>query len=290
MLLFAALLLSSPAAPEVATSPFERVAIVGASASSGWGLRGEWGVSLDMQDFVAASLVEAPERLLGLGDGFFFMDPVMKGPKQIDKALAIEPTLVVALDFLFWFGYGDVSDAYRLRRLDEGLRELDTFECPILVGDLPDMSPATEGTSPIGPLIFPAQIPPPEVLAQLNERIRAWASERERVVVVPLTALVDRARTDTELELLGNRWEGDLVSQFTQADLLHPTIEGTTVMLLVAYEAALKARPGWAEHLVLDAREIERRLRAAHADALERAAKRAARRAERAAERAAQQE
>jgi len=289
-----AILLHLPLAAATPAQPvdpaLERIAVVGASASAGWGLRGEWGVSLSMEDFVEATLREPAQRVLGLGDGFFFMDPVMKGPKQIEKAAAIEPTLVVALDFLFWFGYGEVPDDYRLRRLDEGLRELDTFECPILVGDLPDMSPATKGTSPIGPLIFPAQIPAPEVLEQLNERIHAWASERERVVLVPLAAFVERTRTARRLELLGNVWEGDLGERFTQADLLHPTIEGTTVMLLLAYEAALRVHPDWAEHLVVATGEVEGRLREAHADALERAAKRAQRKAERAAAREANHE
>ena len=52
--------------------------------------------------------------------------------------------LVVGVDFLFWFCYGEGStDAGRAQRFETGLKLLEQIPCPLVVGDIPDASSAT---------------------------------------------------------------------------------------------------------------------------------------------------
>ena len=88
-------------------SLFERVAVIGASASAGFGLEVRLG------GVVEAALGERVVEVLDAGDSFFFTSPVSRGQAAVDKALAFEPTLVPAPDFPFWFAYGARPDGAR---------------------------------------------------------------------------------------------------------------------------------------------------------------------------------
>jgi hypothetical protein len=55
---------------------------------------------------------------------------------------------------------------------------------PVLLGDLPDMQGAAKRMLP------PAQIPSPEVLAELNKKLRAFVAAHKNMRLVPLSTFV----------------------------------------------------------------------------------------------------
>ena len=70
------------------------------------------------------------EPVQNFGDRLFFVQPEAAGRYQIEQALKAKPTLLVGIDFLFWFCYGDGStDKDRLQRFEKGLKLLESVEC-----------------------------------------------------------------------------------------------------------------------------------------------------------------
>lgn len=170
---------------------------------------------------------DAPVRVRDRSDLSTFLDPVAKQTRRVDAALGDEPTAVVAIDFLFWFGYGWVRGDERKARLalqQEGLALLERFDVPVLVGDYPDMA----GADPR--MLSPAQIPDPETLVELNRRLTEWAAKRGNVQVFPLAQFVTDAKggsvtvpfEDAQV-VLGPR-------QLLQGDKLHATRLGMALL------------------------------------------------------------
>ena len=215
--------------------------------TAGFGLHEELEVKADLGAFFAAALKGQGATVEVRANTFFFQSPLRAGMELVDEALRLEPTLLVALDYLFWFAYGDaVDEETRMERLDFGLSQLDRLSCAILVADLPDMRPALRGKSPLrggGPMIAPSQVPEPELLAKLDARLKEWAAQRERVRVVPMADLHRRFSAGEVIELAGERIEAEAVPSLLQADLLHPTVEGAALLTVLALEA-LRAPEG----------------------------------------------
>lgn len=202
----------APAAA-AAPAPLGRVAVIGASVSAGY-------KSPTVAQVLDES-IQGAHAVLDVAEVSLFRDPVKRGGAQIDAALAFRPTLVVGIDFLFWYAYGGgMTRADRMSRLDVGLAALERLgDLPLLVGDVPDMSGAREDMLP------PSAVPSPEDLAALNARIHAWARGRASVRVLPLDALIS--------EVLGkNGPEGVMHPEKLMApDRLHPTRHGLIYLL-----------------------------------------------------------
>jgi hypothetical protein len=269
---------SRPAAAveRAATVPaLERIAVIGASLSDGFGLDLDVGARTILADIVEATLKSKHDPVASPATGYFFMDPVKSGTDEIAKAKAKNPTLIVGLDFLFWFGYGFVrEESKRTTRFDQGLSLLESFTCPVLVGDLPDMSQALNGKSQMtgGPLLQKEQMPAPETLKQMNERLTAWAAEHPNVVVVPLARLLARMHAGEELTLRGRALPKETAEALFQKDLLHPTLHGSVTTWLFALDALVHAQPTFPAEAfdwdpaaiakkVYDAKEPERQAR-----------------------------
>ncbi len=88
-------------------------------------------------------------------------------------------------------------------------------------------------------LMLPDTVLPPEKeRLAANERILAWAAEREHVSLVPLGDFLERLRTDEELTLRKQtvaRGEG---TELLQWDQLHPTLEGLAWLALLCADQA----------------------------------------------------
>jgi hypothetical protein len=242
------------AAPVGVAAPptLDRVVTIGASATFGFGTRVVDDTASPIRaapttfaEVLDASIVrDRTEPVAGRGNLGFFGAPMRIGPVLVDEALAREPTLVVGIDFLFWFAYGMraadggmIRDGdMRLALLEEGLRLLERFECPVVVGDLPDMSPA------IGLMLSAAQVPDPATLDLLNRRIDGWSRERRRVVVVPMSTLVTDARQGADLVIGVHTWSGGDVRDLIQADQLHPTTLGLIALAQMTARALVDAR------------------------------------------------
>lgn len=203
---------------------FERVAVIGASASAGFGL------SVRLGGVLEAALGEAAGEVLDAGDAYFFTSPEARGAAAVDRALAFEPTLVLALDFPFWFAYGDRPEDQRAAALERGLAQLDRLGCPVIVGGIPDMADA------VGIMLTREQVPGEAAQLALDEQVRTWSAARERVAFFDLRR--GHAQTvDGEATALGVPWPPD-DEDALQGDELHPTEAGLVGLLLNALDQA----------------------------------------------------
>jgi hypothetical protein len=244
-----------PTASAVAPVPaLERVVVIGASLSAGFG------TAHTFAQVFGASLRARREAPFDLGDALLFSSPLAIGKRQVQAALDEDPTLLVAIDFLFWFGYGALdaeggaldSEDERLGLLERGLALLAEFECPLVLGDFPDMSAA------VGGMIAPSQMPAKATLPRLSARVREWAKARGRALVVPLSELVGELGREREVRIGRHLFPPD--ARLLQRDQLHPTRRGlVAVAQLLASELV---RLDWAreEEFVFDLEGVERRL------------------------------
>ena len=264
-----------PSPPEAATAPatvpapvgadaaavslLRRPVLIGASMTQGFNAavtRERDGrrlrVTVTIGDLLEQARVVEGDEIVTHSDLMFFSRPERTGPLLVHRAIGEAPTVVVALDFLFWYGYGELPEAgadpganadaspseRRLARLERGLRVLDRVECPILVGDLPDMHEA------IGLMLSRRQVPDRDTLARLNERIRAWAEERDRVTLVPLADLAERMRRGEALEIAGFTWSAEDARRLLQLDRLHPSGLGLSVVTQQLIASLIEHVPG----------------------------------------------
>ncbi len=273
---------STPPAPEARPEhPLLRsIVFVGASATAGFGVvlpdpdKKERSVTLPLAASFAGAVneVHADAALRTFGSGLFFLSPVVTGGAQVDRALELKPTLVVAVDFLFWYGYGSDNgkggrverEAERLEKLELGFRQLERFgtEIPIVVGDFPNMERA------VGKMISRDQMPEQETLAQLNERFHAWAKGRPNIIVFPLAELVEALKSEEVVEIAGQRFD-KTKGRLIQSDDLHPTARGSIALglrIAEALNAWMQASPADESPFTLSADELSA-TRRAHAAA-----------------------
>ncbi|MBL9147222.1 MAG: SGNH/GDSL hydrolase family protein [Phycisphaerae bacterium] len=228
-----------------APSLLSNVWFIGASATAGFGVvtQVENHAPSVLSVPLAASFAGAtttPVRVHDLGSPFFFMSPGRTGRTQVDRALDQKASLIVGVDFLFWYVYGTESaggermldESARLRNLETGLSQLDRFDAatPMVIGDLPDMHRA------VGKMLSRAQMPKPETLTKANERIREWASNRKRTAVVSLAEIVP-ALNGKQPILAGGITFDPTKGALIQSDELHPTFRGSLALGLRVADA-----------------------------------------------------
>ena len=201
---------------------FERVLVLGASASAGFGL------NQDLGTVTAAAFGIESSGVLTIASSFFFMRPEKNGRAALEKAREFDPTLVIAIDFPFWFGYGRRQEAQRSGSMSLGLELLDSLDCPIIVGGVPDM------TAAIGLMLTKEQVPSIESQEQLNRQVLDWSDERPRVAFYDLRGSQRKVEGGPR-QLRGETWppEGALI---LQPDRLHPTLVGLVGLVLEALE------------------------------------------------------
>src|SRR6266498_5629682 len=144
---------SKPKASAATKSPWARIVMVGASASAGFTetepLGGPKTLQYRLSRYLDAALLAAHEPVQNLANAMFFIQPEAAGRYQIDQALKAKPTLVVGIDFLFWFCYGEgPTDKDRLQRFEKGLKLLEAVQFPLVLGDIPDASGASNDMLP----------------------------------------------------------------------------------------------------------------------------------------------
>lgn len=202
------------------------------SSGLGASVKGDDGTprAVDLADAIAAvAEADGPSgvrvgRIENRADPMYFSDAATIGKRQLDAALGDRPTLVVGIDDLFWHVYGAAStDQQRLDRLETRLAQLAEVKCSLIIGDIPDMSPACPG------LLSQDQVAPESVRREANERITQWAVARPNVKVFPLGALVDGARAG-RVVLPGEELSGTAAEELISADRLHASAEGLSAV------------------------------------------------------------
>lgn len=254
----------APNAPGTAAAPkvVDRISVLGASLSEGFGIDQEIGAQVWLGTLVDAAVRPEHREARRRSSPLFFADPRGAATQSVQNALADEPTLVVALDYLFWFAYGQQEDVKKRDETFEfGLKQLESFACPVLVGDVPDMSTAVDGDPQ---MLQPKQIPARERLDAFNTRLREWAKPRTNVVVFGLHDLNARLRENREYHVRGNVYFPSELPDLFQSDKLHPTANGIIAVWLTAADALVAARKDVpASWFVWDRAELYRRLYAA---------------------------
>ena len=215
--------------------PLERVAVIGASVSWGYGAHIPFQADgyvhrelVHFSDVLEASLADEHDIEHHDANMAFFNSPVIIGRRLARNARELKPSMVLALDFLFWYGYGShgidrtvhQDSESRLALLEAGLSQLDSFDCPVFVFDFPDMSPA------VGRVLRESQVPTPEELVMLNERLHEWAAEHDNVSVLEVTRLTEQMRADTGFTIEELTYPPGSMSRLMQRDKLHPTADG----------------------------------------------------------------
>lgn len=226
---------------------FDRVAVIGASVSAGVGLHYELGAHVSLvpvlESIMSADAV-GPQALppLDMGNYFMFRSPIGFGTNMVEATLAYDASLVIAVDFLFWFTHGDLSTQERHDLLEVGLGLLDRLTAPMLVGDLPDVSYALSGHNPLygGPIIKAFKIPATAERQLLNARIREWVEARPRVSLAPFEDFAARAVAGDSIQLPQGGLVKGGVDALIQSDHLHPTLAGGIALLLTAMDVLVR--------------------------------------------------
>lgn len=249
--------------PVSKTALFDRVVVVGASLSAGYGLRQELNAKANFATVFSAAIRSESTQVNSHASLGFFTDPLSHGRSLLVDGLQEEPTLMVALDYLFWFGHGDsASEEARLDSLKKGLRLLESVGCPLVIGDFPDMTPALKGVNPFGvEFIRPSMLPEPATREAMNLEIHAWAKERKNVSVVPLARFMKEMLSEETVALRGNEWKGIHTDVILQEDLLHPTVTGDVDLTVLTLDTLAANHAQFCEPCVRwNAGEIHSRL------------------------------
>lgn len=239
-----ALLLTALALPALAAeSPWSRIVVIGASASAGFVLSEPFGgtntTRCKLHYYLDAAITAPHEPLKNFGTAMFFLSPDALAVQEVTAATNNGPTLVVAADFLFWFCYGEQeSDAARARHFEYGLKLLDQIKCPLILGDIPDASSATNSG-----IIGSEQVPPAPARSAANERLKQWAASHPNVTIVPLAEFMRAVKADEAIKLHTVTLPAGSTRSLLQADGLHPTPRGAAALSLGIWDAYLKAHP-----------------------------------------------
>ncbi|HEX5220268.1 MAG TPA: SGNH/GDSL hydrolase family protein, partial [Verrucomicrobiae bacterium] len=235
---------ASFAATNVAQSaPWQRIVMIGASATAGFTasepLGGTNTAHYALSRYVDAALKVPHDPVVNLGNAFFFFQPEAMGRQQVGRALTNRPTLIIGLDFPFWFLYGEGdTDEARLQRFEQGLKLLEAISCPLVIGDIPD------ATAAANKMLRPDQIPSLKAIAAGNQRLEAWAAGRGHVAVVKLSDFMRQASANRTISIGGHHLPDGQTRMLLQNDRLHPSPPGCAVLALAVLDACQATRGG----------------------------------------------
>jgi hypothetical protein len=220
-------------------SPYERIVLVGASATAGFTqselLGGTNTPRYSLHRYMDAALIAPHEPVRNLGTSLFFFQAETTGRTQIEQALTTKPTLVVGIDFLFWYCYGrNSTEEQRIERFERGLKLLERVDCPLVLGDIPDASRA------VGKVLSVEEVPSSRVITEVNRRLKDWAAKRPNVVIVSLADFLRTGLANEAFTVHGHLLEKGKTRMLIQGDTLHPTPPGAAVLAVVVLDAVQK--------------------------------------------------
>ncbi len=220
-----------------AESPWARVVMIGASASAGFvvdePLGGAETTRCKLNYYFDAAIQPPHAPVKNLASALMFLNPEAFAPLQVAAATNNHPTLVIGVDFLFWFCYGDGSnDAARAARFETGLKLLEQIHCPLVVGDIPDASYATNTG-----IISADMVPSETARRAANARLKVWAKAHPQVVVMPLAKFMRDTMANAAITLHGQTLPAGQTRALLQADQLHPNPHGAAILTLGILDA-----------------------------------------------------
>jgi hypothetical protein len=239
-------------------APWARIVIIGASVSHGFTASEPFGgpktKEYALDRYFNAALLAPHEPPQNLANAMFFMLPDDMGHAQIRQALTNQPTLVIGIDFLFWFCYGHgQTDRDRLDHFEKGLKLLEAVDCPLIIGDIPDASAA------VYRMLSPREMPSPEARAAANRRLKQWAARHKQVTVVPLAEFMRAVAANKALTMHGHALARGTTRALLQNDRLHPSGRGCAALAVWVLDAFMAGQPRLeASHVRWDPEEVWR--------------------------------
>ena len=250
-----ALCIASPAFSREDTKTLARIAVIGASMSDGFGVRVSTTLpdgkkiseGVNLAELVKVACKDPTVVVSNYTSSLYFMNPARTAKSSATRALGANaqemPTCVLAVDWLFWNGYGVSNmkgeklsgDTERMELLDNALACLEPMcaaNIPIVLGDFPDMHSAIGGG-----MISAPMVPSVECLAALNARVVQWALTKKNVCVVSLSKLTQDLLQKKSIHAAGRDWDAQTLGPLLQKDRLHPTFAGTVTVLAATLDA-----------------------------------------------------
>jgi hypothetical protein len=228
-----------------ADSPWERVVVIGASASAGFVLSEPFGgTNTDkcrLNHYLDAAIAAPHEPVKNYSTAALFLSPEGIASQQIEAATNGRPSLVIGVDFLFWFCYGHAdSDAERAERFEYALKLLERIPCPLVVGDIPDASRATNSG-----IISISQVPGEKARLAANQRLRDWAASRPDVTLVSLEKFMQTVVANAAIENQHVSVPAGKTRNLLQGDQLHPSPRGAALLALGILDELAARQPGF---------------------------------------------
>ena len=253
--IFSGVLAAAALHASAAESPWSRVVVIGASASAGFTLSEPFGgtntARCKLNLYLDAAITAPHAPVKNLASALMFLNPESFGPMQIEAATNARPTLVIALDFLFWFCYGDGrTDAERAQRFETGLKLLEQIPGPLVVGDIPDASAAVQTG-----IISAAQVPGETARQAANQRLNSWAATHPQGAIVPLAEFMRATMANQAVSLHGQTLPAGKTRALLQADQLHPTPRGAVMLTFGILDALTAKHPEFSTNAICWDRE-----------------------------------
>ncbi len=224
-------------------SPWNRIVVIGASASAGFVLSEPFGgtntTNCKLRYYLNAAITAPHAPLKDFSTALMFLNPDVFSQQQVEAVLVAKPTLVVGVDFLFWSCYGGgLTDSERLQRFEKGLKLLEKIPCALVVGDIPDASAATNTG-----IISADQVANASVRAAANARLKKWAATRPHVAIVPLENFMKKVAANQAVTVHGQTFAAGKTRAFLQEDQLHPTPPGAALLTIGILDALVAKDP-----------------------------------------------
>lgn len=231
-LIFIYCLLTSANSEELLSRPV----IIGASVSDGYEhterLGGPRSDALAL-DLYLKNLIKTPTgEFHNFSNRFCFIHPLGISHRQVSNALKSKPSVVVAVDQLFWHLYGNfASTKQRLITFKSALDKLDSIDCPLVIGNIPDASQS------LNKMLSASQIPDIETVKKANEILDEWVKKRKQTAIVDLASFMELSVSNKEIRLKHITYPEGTTRGFLQSDMLHPTPSGAQALSYAVVEA-----------------------------------------------------
>jgi len=212
------------------------IVIIGASVSDGYEhtekLGGAKSDALAL-DLYLQRVVKIPAgRISNFSNRFCFVYPIGISHKQVADALGMKPSLIIAVDQLFWQLYGNFANSeQRLNTFKAALTKLDSITCPLVIGNIPDASHS------INKMLARSQVPQLDTINKANQILATWVSERKSTAIIDLASFMKRCVSNKEVKMLNITYPEGTTKNLLQADMLHPTAAGVKAISYAVIEA-----------------------------------------------------
>ncbi len=229
-----------------------RPVIIGASLSDGYDYQERLGgpksdaLALDIP--LKKRIQKQDAQITNLSNRLSFLSPAFISHNQIYNARKISPSVLIAVDQLFWHIYGKYPNAEtRLKTFQNALDNLDIIDCPLVIGNIPDASKA------VRIMLSASQVPTLKTIKKANLILTEWVNKRllnnKQTALVDLSHFMQLSLADKEIKLNNITYPAGSTKAFLQRDMLHPTPLGISAIshaimdAIDTMQAVEKAKP-----------------------------------------------